>query len=202
MDIIAIISDLLNQVFNPIFNPIIALDPNPKNPLLTLFLIALIISVLTNLAQKYFMDHERMDELKTEISEFQNKMNAVRKSGDANAMNKLQSQQSDFMKAQSEMMMMSFKPMLVTWVPILLIFWWARSSVLGSVYIALPPFPYLATLTPIWHPIVAGSPDLNAIYMHIGYYLPHVVGFMWWYFLCSMALSQLVRKLVGLKSTF
>jgi uncharacterized membrane protein (DUF106 family) len=168
MDILAEIFSSLNQVFDPI----IAIDPNPKNPLLTIFLIALIISFFTQLAQKYLMDHERMDEIKLEVAEFQNKMTAVRKSGDADAMNKLQAEQADFMKVQSEMMMMSFKPMLVTMVPIMVIYWWMRSSPLANMHVFLPLFN-----------------NFN-------------IGFFWWYFLCSFALSQVVRKLVGLKSSF
>ncbi|MDR2874163.1 MAG: EMC3/TMCO1 family protein [Methanobrevibacter sp.] len=188
--------------FNQIFDPIIALDPNPKNPLLTIFLVALIISFITQIAQKYLMDHERLDTLKKEIAEFQKKMNDVRKSGDTNATNKLQSQQSDFMKAQSEMMMMSFKPMLVTFVPILLIFWWMRSSPLANVYISLPLLPFWNILAPIWQPLLHWAPNPDVVFTAVGYHLPNAVGFFCWYFLCSLALSQVVRKLVGLKSAF
>ncbi|MDR2830317.1 MAG: EMC3/TMCO1 family protein [Methanobrevibacter sp.] len=200
-------TDIIGSIFSSldyVFNPIIALDPNPKNPLLTIFVIAFLLSILTNLAQKYLMDHEKLDSMKKKSSEFQKKMNAVRKSGDAKAMSKLQAEQQEFMKAQSEIMMMSFRPMLVTIIPFALIFWWMRSSMLGHVYVSLPMFPYWTVLTPLWHSIgiYGGAPDLNVVFSFVGYYLPNAVGWLGWYILCSFALSQVVRKLVGLKSAF
>ncbi|MDR3292341.1 MAG: EMC3/TMCO1 family protein [Methanobrevibacter sp.] len=199
--------DILGSIFSyldQVFNPIIALDPNPKNPLLTIFLIAFLLSIFTNLAQKYLMDHEKLDNMKKKSSEFQKKMSAVRKSGDDKAMSKMQAEQQEFMKAQSEMMMMSFKPMLVTIVPFGLFLWWIRTSSLAHVYVSLPTFPYWLVLTPLWHSIgiYGGSPDPTVVFSFIGYYLPNAVGWLGWYMLCSFALSQVVRKLVGLKSAF
>jgi len=199
--------DILGSIFSyldQVFNPIIALDPNPKNPLLTIFLIAFLLSIFTNLAQKYLMDHEKLDNMKKKSSEFQKKMSAVRKSGDDKAMSKMQAEQQEFMKAQSEMMMMSFKPMLVTIVPFGLFLWWIRTSSLAHVYVSLPTFPYWLVLTPLWHSIgiYGGAPDPTVVFSFIGYYLPNAVGWLGWYMLCSFALSQVVRKLVGLKSAF
>ncbi|MDR2623087.1 MAG: EMC3/TMCO1 family protein [Methanobrevibacter sp.] len=199
--------DILGSIFSSfdqVFNPIIALDPNPKNPLLTIFLIAFLISLFTNLAQKYLMDHEKLDSMKEKQSEFQKRMSAARKSGDPKELSKLQAEQQEFMKIQSEVMMMSFKPMLVTAAPILLFFWWIRGSALSHVYVSFPTFPYWAVLTPLWHSIgiYGGAPDLNVVFSFVGYYLPNVVGWFGWYFLCVFALSNVVRKLVGLKSSF
>ncbi|MDR2544670.1 MAG: EMC3/TMCO1 family protein [Methanobrevibacter sp.] len=199
--------DILGSIFSSfdqIFNPIIALDPNPKNPLLVIFLIAFLLSILTNLAQKYLLDHEKMDDMREKSAEFQKKMNAVRKSGDAKAMNKLQAEQQEFMKDQSEIMMMQFKPMLVTIVPFLLIWGWMRASPLAHIYVSFPMFPYWAVLTPLWHSIgiYGGAPDPNVVFSFIGYHLPNAVGLLGWYILCNFALSQVVRKLVGLKSMF
>jgi uncharacterized membrane protein (DUF106 family) len=59
---------------------------------------------------------------------FQQEMMAAQKSGDPKAMAEVQKKQSEFMKLQQEMMMNSFKPMIVTMVPILLIFWWMAAQ--------------------------------------------------------------------------
>ncbi|MDR1819980.1 MAG: EMC3/TMCO1 family protein [Methanobrevibacter sp.] len=200
--------DILGLVFSSfdkIFDPIIALDPNPKNPLLVIFFIAFLLSILTNLTQKYLMDHEKLDSMKEKSAEFQKRLNDVRKSGDAKAMSKLQAEQQEFMKDQSEMMMMSFKPMLVTIIPFLLILWWMRASLLGHVYVSFPMFPYWAVLTPIWHSISiygGGAPDPSIVFEFVGYHLPNAVGYLGWYTLCMFTLSPIVRKLVGLKSAF
>jgi len=197
--------DILGSIFSSfdkIFDPIIALDPNPKNPLLVIFFIAFLLSILTNLAQKYLMDHEKMDGMKEKSAEFQKRLNVVRKSGDAKAMSKLQAEQQEFMKDQSEIMMMQFKPMLVTIVPFLLILGWMKASSLAHVYVSFPMFPYWAVLTPIWQSFWGGAPDPNVVFSFVGYHLPNAVGYFGWYTICMLALSQVVRKLVGLKSAF
>ena len=41
---------------NSVFNPILALDPNPTNPALTVLIIAFIVSLITTIANKYLVD--------------------------------------------------------------------------------------------------------------------------------------------------
>ena len=43
-------------VLNAIFNPILAMDPNPANPALTVLIIAFIVSLITTVANKYLVD--------------------------------------------------------------------------------------------------------------------------------------------------
>ena len=47
--------DIFNMVFealNAIFSPLLALDPNPQNPALTVLVIAFIVSLITTIANK------------------------------------------------------------------------------------------------------------------------------------------------------
>ena len=47
--------DIFNMVFealNAIFSPLLALDPNPQNPALTVLVIAFIVSLITTIATK------------------------------------------------------------------------------------------------------------------------------------------------------
>mgnify|MGYP003298492529 CR=1 FL=1 len=41
------------NALNTIFNPILAIDPNPANPALTVLIIAFIVSLITTIANKY-----------------------------------------------------------------------------------------------------------------------------------------------------
>ena len=50
-------------VLNAVFNPILAMDPNPANPALTVLIIAFIVSLITTVANKYLVDQDEMNEI-------------------------------------------------------------------------------------------------------------------------------------------
>ncbi|MDR2966761.1 MAG: EMC3/TMCO1 family protein [Methanobacteriaceae archaeon] len=177
---------------NWIFGPIIALDPNPQNPLLTIFLISLIISFITTLANKLLVDQDEMESLQNEMKEFQKEMKEAQQSGDSKALAKAQSKQKDFMSKQSKMMKNSFKPLIVTFIPIILMFWWMAQSTVSNVIVSLPPFAYYVLLTPIWH-MFYGPPSTT---------IPYAVGWLGWYILCTFAMTQTLRKFMGFKQGF
>jgi len=55
-DIFSMLSDGVINVLNVIFNPILAMDPNPQNPALTVLIVAFIVSLITTIANKYLVD--------------------------------------------------------------------------------------------------------------------------------------------------
>ncbi|MCL2156597.1 MAG: EMC3/TMCO1 family protein [Methanobrevibacter sp.] len=183
--------DIIFDGLNWIFGPIIALDPNPQNPLLTIFLISTIIAFVTSLANKLMVDQDEMEALQKEMKEFQNEMKEAQTSGDSKALAKVQAKQKDFMSKQSKMMKNQFKPMIITFVPIILVFWWMREAV-SQVIVSLPPFAYYVLLTPIWH-MFYGPPSTS---------IPYAVGWLGWYILCTFAMSQIIRKFMGFKTGF
>lgn len=122
---------VLEVIFNGlswIFAPIIALDPTPNNPMLTIFLIATIIAFVTTLANKLLVDQDAMEASRKEMKEFQEKMKEAQMSGDSKELAKAQAMQKDVMAKQGDMMKNSFKPLIVTMVPIMLMFWWMAQS--------------------------------------------------------------------------
>ena len=183
------------NVMNDFFNPLIALDPNPSNPIITVFIIALIVAIITTVANKLLVDHDEMNSIRKEMKEFQQELREAQQSGDNKKLAKLQAKQGDFMQKQSKMMTNSFKPAIVTMVPIMIVFFWMRSSVINDLIVNLPVVVYYGTLTPLWHtigPLIYGGSAT----------IPFAMGWLLWYFICTLALSQILRKFLGFSQGF
>ena len=183
------------NALNTIFNPILALDPNPANPALTVLIIAFIVSLITTIANKYLVDQEAMNEQQAKMKEFQSRLRDAQKRGDGKEIAKLQAEQSELMQMQSQMMTNQFKPMFVTFLPIILIFFWMRTSAIHDLVVILPKTVYWVTLTPIWHAIGSVIYGGQAT-------IPYGIGWLLWYMICTFGMSQILRKFLGFKQGF
>ena len=183
---------VLEQLWGPLntaLNPFILL----VGPILAILIIAIVVSLISTVAQKIFIDQDRLIFLQKEMKEFQQEMMEARKSNDPKAMERVQKKQSQFMKLQSEMMTMSFKPMIVTFLPIIIIFWWlSQNELLNHLIVYLPTVAYYVLLVPLFHMFYHPSPWVPAGAMAIEW--------LGWYILCSFGLSLVFRKLLGIKS--
>lgn len=189
--------DIFNMVFealNAIFSPLLALDPNPQNPVLTVLVIAFIVSLITTIANKLLVDQDEMNEIQQKMKDYQKEVREAQKSGDGKKLAKLQAQQAEIMQNQSKMMTNSFKPMIVTFIPIILIFFWMRASPISGLVISMPPGAFYVSLAPIWHFI--GS------FMYGGHSVGYNIGWLFWYFICTFGMSQILRKFLGFKQGF
>lgn len=182
--------DALWGVLNTALNPFIQY----LGPILSIVIIAIVISLITSVAQKLLVDQDRLLYLQKEMKEFQQEMMEARKTNDPKALDRVQKKQMEFMNLQKEMMTMSFKPMIVTMLPILIIFWWiSQNTLLNSIIVELPATAYYVLLIPLWHAlpfyggVVPGAPEMS-------------IGWLGWYILCSFGFSLLFRKLMGIKS--
>jgi uncharacterized membrane protein (DUF106 family) len=174
---------------NPIFEPFV----NALGPVLAILVIAMIVAFITTLAQKLLVNQDRLLFLQKEMKEFNQEMMQARKSNDPKAMEKMQKKQMEFMSLQKEMMFMSFKPMIVTWVPILLIYYWVfQSQLLNQTVVNLPQVAYYVLLVPLWHAL-----PISYVHVALG---PYSISWLGWYFLCSIGLSQVFRKLMEVKT--
>ena len=190
--------DIMGMVYgalNTIFNPILAMDPNPTNPALTVLIIAFIVSLITTVANKYLVDQDEMNEIQAEMKEFQNELRDAQKRGDGKRVAELQAKQPELMQRQSKMMSNQFKTMIVTFVPIILIFFWMRSSAIHNLVIILPQTVYWVTLTPVWHFIGSFLYGGKAT-------IPYGIGWLLWYMICTFGMSQILRKFLGFKQGF
>ncbi|WP_407424154.1 DUF106 domain-containing protein [Methanobrevibacter sp.] len=190
--------DIMGMIYgalNTIFNPILAMDPNPANPALTVLIIAFIVSLITTVANKYLVDQDEMNDIQKEMKEFQNELREAQKKGDGKRVAELQAKQPELMQRQSKMMSNQFKPMIVTFVPIILIFFWMRSSAINHLVIILPQTVYWVTLTPVWHFIGGFLYGGKAT-------IPYGIGWLLWYMICTFGMSQIIRKYLGFKQGF
>lgn len=176
----------LNLVFDPLINTI--------GPIPTVLIIAAVIAFITTLATKKLVNQDRLVYLQKEMKEFNQEMLDARKTNDPEAMEKVQKKQMEFMGLQKEMMFMTLKPSIVTWAPVLILYYWMlQSQILSQVVIILPAVAYYILLVPVWHavPIPLFQANSEAPLMSITW-----LGF---YFLCTLGLSQLFRKVMGVK---
>ena len=180
---------------NAIFNPILAMDPNPANPALTVLIIAFFVSLITTIANKYLVDQDEMNAIQERNKAYQKELRDAQKRGDGKRMAELQAKQSEMMKDQSAMMSNQFKPMIVTFVPIILIFFWMRSSAISSLVVTLPTTVYWITLTPLWHALGGFIYGGKAT-------IPFGIGWLLWYMICTFGMSQILRKFLGFKQGF
>lgn len=191
--------DVIIPFLNTIFNPLLQMDPTPKNPILTVFVISFLVSLITTVANKYLVNQDEMNAIQKDMKKFQAELKEAQKSGDQKQMAKMQAKQVEMMQKQSQMMSQQFKPMIVTMVPILLVFWWMASSTVKNVVVTLPPLVYYCSLTPIWHFIGPLIPGYGAANPNA---LPWTIGWLLWYMLCTLGLSQILRKFMGFEQGF
>jgi len=92
------------------------------------YIIALIsmgLAVMSALVRKAVLDQEKMKETKEKLKRHQEEMKQATKSGDTK---KLQKAQGEMMKLTMENLKHSFRPMLITFVPFILVFTWLRDQ--------------------------------------------------------------------------
>jgi uncharacterized membrane protein (DUF106 family) len=88
------------------------------------------------------------------------------------------------------MMFNSFKPMIVTFLPIIIVFYWmAQNPLINHMWLNIPTFAYYVLLVPLFHTFYAQSPGVPVM----------AIEWLGWYILCSFAMSLIFRKLMGLK---
>jgi len=125
---------MVSAILDPIFGPMLGLPP-----LVTIVVISLLVSLLITIVYKFMTDQTLMKDLKHRQKEFQKKMKAHRQEPE-----KLMKIQKQAMEVNMKYMTQSFKPTLVTFLPIILIFGWLNAN------IAFDPIPpgqeFLATV--------------------------------------------------------
>lgn len=93
-----------------------------------IMLIAIAVSLGTSFVNKKIINQDRMDEIKKQISDFQKRYNEVKKSGDEEKIKEMTEEQKKMMGLTKEMMINSFKPMAITIVPVLVIFYFLSNN--------------------------------------------------------------------------
>ena len=99
-----------------------------SNPRTSLVAISFLVTLAMTLVTKHFTDQIRMKELK----EIQKKHQARMKDNKGN-LEEQKKIQKEMMEGSFELMRHSFKPIFITMIPILLIFWWIRGIYIETI---------------------------------------------------------------------
>lgn len=156
----------------------VVLGPLVDSFLIPFYIVIVILSAMTgfysSIIQKYTIDYKKMKETQNRMKEFQKEYREAMLSKDDKRIKKIEAKRDGMMKDQLEMSQAQFKPMGYIMVITLPIFFWL-------IY-RLDHFDALITM-----PFV-GNVELTANI------LGPVPAWMIWYMLCSISLSQVIRK--------
>jgi uncharacterized membrane protein (DUF106 family) len=170
------IRDTVGQALNVILGPLADALP--------FYIVIIILSVLTALyssvIQKYTIDYERMQDVQERMKVFQKEFREAQLSGDEKKIKKLEPKREKAMKEQLEMSQNQFKPMayiLIISVPIFFWLLFRLNNVPVNIEIIMPFFGQHTLTDLILGPIPA---------------------WILWYMICSLTLSQVVRKALNI----
>lgn len=168
-EIINLVFSLMDDLLGPFFH----LTSNTHlNLLIGVFLVATLISAIIIAISNRMVDQQRMKEIKAEIAKYQKK---IKKARDRRDIKKAAALQNEMMKYNREMMGMFLRPMIYTFIPIVLIFTWLRRYEYLNDFIAQQG--YLVSL-----PFVI--PKFGS-----------TLGWFGWYIICSFPTSVLIKKI-------
>ncbi len=103
-----------------LFNPLLAV-----NPILVVMIFSLLVIFIINILQKLLVNQEEAKRIKEEVKELGNRMKEEQKQGNATKATELM---KEMMSKNSKMMGMTMKPMLVSFVVIILILPWLSGN--------------------------------------------------------------------------
>lgn len=144
---------------------------------IVLFMMAAITALYAALIQKYTMDWDLMRNVQEKMRVFQKDFREAQLSNNAALMKKLEDQRLEMMDEQMAMSKQQFKPMAYISIISLPLFMW--------IYSYMKSHAAATMVFPFWGECVL----VDGLFGPFQYWL-------FWYFLASMAVSQLVRKML------
>lgn len=151
--------------------------------------ISLSLSMTSSLLSRKLMDINRMKRYSVEIKKFKELEKEVKETGDRKAAIKLKRKQKYIEKITRTVMWQRFKPMLVYFVPFLLLFIFL-SSTFGNTTAAM--FPFNIGKIPLLNMFVRGP---WGVYVPMGFAL----GYVSWYIISSFGFTTVIQKLLGVR---
>jgi uncharacterized membrane protein (DUF106 family) len=150
------------------------LDPVAKSmPIyMVIIVLAAITGIYTSLIQKFTVDTKRLKAIQKRVMNFQKEYMEATKQDNKYKLKQMEAEKAEIQQLQSEMMSMQFKPMFYSMVVTLPIFMWLLTKTKENASVVVP----------FSGPIHIADP---------------VLVFPWWlfwYFLCSIAINQVIRK--------
>lgn len=107
----------MTSIMDPVFAPLLRLPP-----VAAIAIISLIISVLISIVYKFFTDQKKMHALKDELKDMQKEFKKHKDNP-----SKLKSLNSRMMQVNMDYMSHSFKAMMITLIPVIIMFSWLNA---------------------------------------------------------------------------
>ena len=146
-----------------------------------LFILAAVTGLYASLIQKYTMDWDFLRAQQEKMKKLQRNMKEAQLSGDQSRIQAAQTEQMKMVSDQGKMMQMQFKPMLYIGIISIPLFMWA--------YLYIGGHPNLTMIFPFW-----GEHAINTTV------LGPILYWFYWYFVCSLPVSQIIRKALDIGS--
>ncbi len=109
---------MLDGILNSIFGSLIE-----WSPVVGLLVISFLLTLLISLSYKFLTDQKLMKEHKDEITQLQKEMKELKDNPE-----KMMAKQKILMEKNLKMMKHNIKPMLFTFIPLIIIFGWLRTT--------------------------------------------------------------------------
>jgi len=177
------VRDTIGSALNTFFGPL--------ETMLPFYVVIMILSVLTGLystlLQANLMDMDKMAEYQEQMKKIQEKRKEAKERGDDEALDKIKDEQMDAMGDQMGMFKEQFRPMvwiMLFTIPVFLWMYWkilpATGQTVSPNSMVMPLFGSIEWQTGVLGPLQA---------------------WIVWYFVCSMAFTQVVRKSLNIQTT-
>ncbi|MFX0207787.1 MAG: EMC3/TMCO1 family protein [Candidatus Hodarchaeota archaeon] len=205
MFILEVIGSLMFSLINL---PTVILETFPPSepPLSSLFilLIAFLVSLFSTVVSRLMIDVDKLKRLTRETKKYQKLRMQMMKTADSKLKLKYERNADRMRKVQSELTMMNMKPLLITFIPLIIVFGFFANAysfvveenmISGSIP-AIIPF-WLPESIPLldWFPLARfGKNATLPGWGHV--FIPY---YLWWYFGGSLACSSIMRKVSGLQ---
>jgi len=139
------------------------------SPIFTVFLIGAFISVVMSIINWKVMGTEKAKGVKKRMQDIRANMLETQKSGDTKRTNEYL---AELMKINSEYMKLTFKPMIVSLILVILILPVMKSSFTGKIVATIP----------------SALPAIGGIKLD----------WFWWYFISTFVVSLIAKKMLGI----
>lgn len=166
--------DIIGKLMDFLLKPLLGFLPIH----MIIFILAAFTGLYATLIQKYTMDWGLMKRVQEKSRFIQKEMRQAQLSNNAQKIKKLEGQYAEMMNDQMEMFKQQFKPMLYISIISIPLFYW--------VYLLTNQNPDATMIFPFW-----GEQKLNGSLWIFQYWL-------FWYFLCSLPVSQMTRKALNI----
>lgn len=127
---------IVDMLLNPVFGWLLDIPP-----IVAIIFLSVLLGLISTLLQKYMTNQAKMKRLKDDTKKMQVQMKEHQKKGDQD---KLMAVQKKMMPLQMQLMKESFRPLIVTMIPFLLIFFWLGSHF--AFFPILPDEPFTVTV--------------------------------------------------------